>query len=169
MRKQTSSAVPVMIATGIAAAAIVAVVVYVANQPEAGPPAAVPKAPAASVKPAGPTPEELAKQEAERKARQQTAELQAKLEAIPEPKEPPRDSIPGNAVPRNDFIAAVMGKSPDEVVQLYGRPDSSAAATTTGTTWFYQRRTYDPNTEKPDRAAALHFGLDRKVESVNCF
>ena len=66
------------------------------------------------------------------------------------PRQPVPDSIPGNAVPRQQFYDSVMGKSGQEIMALYGKPDSSSDSGGS-LRWVYDRRIHDPNDGKPDR------------------
>lgn len=50
---------------------------------------------------------------------------------------------------REEFKAAVTGKTPEEVIALVGKPKSTTADRT-GETWFYEGVTIDPVTGKND-------------------
>ncbi len=76
------------------------------------------------------------------------------------------DSIPGNAVPRKQFHDDVMGKTGEQVIELYGKPDRSLQSTDSPAIWVYNRRTYDPAVGKPDISAVLWFNADGQVYRV---
>jgi hypothetical protein len=166
-RQQSYAGVSIAIAA-FGAVAVGGVIVLMLAQDHPPSQEALPKRPIAAmpakVEPPAKTKEQLAREASDRLA----AELQAKLAAMPEPKEPAADSIPGNAVPRAQFREAVIGKTAQDVAKLYGRPDSSMESTFT--TWTYRRRTYDPNTGKPDLSAIIHFSrYENAVESVSFY
>jgi hypothetical protein len=68
---------------------------------------------------------------------------------------------------RDEFRAAVMGKSQAEVIKAVGRPDSTSD-TPSGRPirWYFSQRVLNPATQKPD-SAWLHFGDDDRVDRVD--
>ncbi len=77
------------------------------------------------------------------------------------------DSIPGNAVPRKQFFDDVMGKTADEVLQSYGKPDRTSQSSDGTAYWVYKRRTYDPLVGKPDSAAFIWLDVEQRVVRVH--
>jgi hypothetical protein len=70
---------------------------------------------------------------------------------------------------RDEFRAKVMGKTPDEVTDLVGKPDSIAGASGASggvVTWTYRNVSRDPVTGKTDGPVSVHFRNGR-VEKVD--
>jgi hypothetical protein len=67
---------------------------------------------------------------------------------------------------RDEFRAKVMGKTPDEVTALVGKPDSTAGASGGVATWTYRNVSRDPMTGKTDGPVSVHF-RDGRVERVD--
>jgi len=56
-------------------------------------------------------------------------------------------------VSRDEFIAAAIGKSAEELIEWMGHPD----ATTKKGNWYYDGRTFDPATRTTDRRVKVAF------------
>jgi hypothetical protein len=66
---------------------------------------------------------------------------------------------------RSTFYMEIIDKSSDEVKQKVGVPDSTQSYGL-NENWYYNRKTYDYNTGKPDYTAQVVFEYDR-VKTVN--
>lgn len=76
------------------------------------------------------------------------------------------DRRSGSAVyPRDEFRAALIGKTEDEVLSLVGRP-ASTQDTRGGVYWYYRDRTRDPVTGRVDRRVQVVF-RNGVVDAVN--
>ena len=60
----------------------------------------------------------------------------------------------------------MLRQTADEVLKLYGKPDSTQDGSS-GATWYYDRRTYDPLVGKTDHSAQVVFGEGGVVMYVN--
>jgi outer membrane protein assembly factor BamE (lipoprotein component of BamABCDE complex) len=49
----------------------------------------------------------------------------------------------GNVYSREDFTAAVVGKSEQEVQQQFGKPDAVQSSSADKATWVYTHKTFD--------------------------
>ena len=58
-------------------------------------------------------------------------------------------------IDREEFKLKVMGKTPAEVVEAVGKPDSTKDGR--DPTWSYDQRTFDPVTQKVDVQAQVTF------------
>ena len=65
-----------------------------------------------------------------------------------------RSSGKADAMVRQDFKAAVIGKSPEEVIAVVGRPDDTTQLPGLDT-WTYRNRTIDPVTGKTGTAILM--------------
>ena len=61
-----------------------------------------------------------------------------------------------------EFRAAVMGKTQEEVLNLLGRPDRTTEFSD-GPYWVYEKRTFDPISQKVDSSVGLSFDADHRV------
>lgn len=66
---------------------------------------------------------------------------------------------------RDEFRAAVLGKTKDEVIVIAGRPESTREPRD-GHYWNYSGLAYDPVSGKPSSIIRVHFGDDDKVKEV---
>lgn len=66
---------------------------------------------------------------------------------------------------REEFRKAITGKTPDEVIKAVGKPDSTQDSGG-GSTWYYNKATKDPVTDKVDYSAQVVFEGGR-VSQVN--
>jgi len=61
---------------------------------------------------------------------------------------------------RDEFKKAVMYKNQKQVLEIFGRPDSTADMGK-GVDWTYIRRTFDPINEKNDHSVTVRFWYGR--------
>ena len=90
-----------------------------------------------------------------RAAATEAASLRQQLAARAAPADGPPRPAP---LPRDQFRALVLGKTPDGVTGAVGKPDeTSGGGPARAGAWTYHGRTADPATGKPDAAATLTF------------
>ncbi len=65
---------------------------------------------------------------------------------------------------REEFRAAVMGKTPEQILKLLGRPDQTSEDTGSGSEWVYYDRRRDPLTGKLDELTFITFLNGRVIE-----
>ena len=65
---------------------------------------------------------------------------------------------------RDEFRAAVMGKTQSEVIALLGKPDRTSEDTGSGPEWLYYDIRRDPLTGKLDQFTTVRFLHGRVVE-----
>jgi hypothetical protein len=71
----------------------------------------------------------------------------------------------GNQISRDDFTAAVLGSSPEQVISKFGRPDTTDGSGHRGrSTWRYEWKTIDPISGKVDYSAKVIFVDGRAVD-----
>ncbi|MFO0847617.1 MAG: hypothetical protein U0871_03515 [Gemmataceae bacterium] len=64
---------------------------------------------------------------------------------------------------RDEFRAAVLGRSADQVVEAVGRPRSTGSGAGEEQTWYYGGSTIDPVTGHPDRFTSVTFRDGRVI------
>lgn len=67
---------------------------------------------------------------------------------------------------REEFRKLVVGKTKDEVLAAFGRPDSTREPGD-GNSWTYSNVSHDPVSGKADMLTRLHFDRDNKVKEVS--
>jgi len=67
------------------------------------------------------------------------------------------------AIPRDEFRKRATGKTPEQMIEEFGRPDSTTERAT-GDYWYYRRRTVDPVTGKVDAHIQVIFKNGRVHE-----
>jgi hypothetical protein len=80
--------------------------------------------------------------------------------AVPADRQPPANV---RRFTRDEFRAAVMGRTPNEVIAAVGRPQSTGDGADGEQSWYYGDATVDPVTGNPDRFTFVVFRGGRVV------
>lgn len=78
---------------------------------------------------------------------------------------PPAAPEAAPRISREEFRKRVMGKTPDEVIAVIGKPDRTADDGPT-VYWYYKNRSFDPVTNRTDETTQVCFRRG-VVDSVN--
>jgi hypothetical protein len=101
------------------------------------------------------------------------AALSATLLAGCQDRPPPAGEVPGTlssagtathtVYDRAKFRGLVLGRTPDEVTAAVGKPDRTVESGT-AVFWYYEGRTVNPTTGKPDKKVQVVFQYGRVTE-----
>jgi hypothetical protein len=109
----------------------------------------------------------LAKQKAEE---EEGKRQQAAAKVAGQKKHEAADRIAANkALPREQFRNLILGKTPDQLVALLGKPDYTQDTELTGTLWYYKNVAPDPASGKRATKVQLSFDSFETVKDANFY
>jgi len=86
------------------------------------------------------------------------------VQPVPAPSAPKPPPPPPTLMTREECREKLLGKTPEEVIAIIGKPDRTMELTSQ-LTWFYKGMTRDKLTGKPDNRVQITFE-DGKVKSI---